>query len=69
MILATATRHAPWVVIPADDKNFARTVVAATVIDALNGLHLAFPTVNAAQQRDMARARRLLGRGTRRIKS
>jgi PPK2 family polyphosphate:nucleotide phosphotransferase len=68
-IRATATPHAPWVVIPADDKKFARTVVAAAVIDALNGLGLEFPAVDAGQQRDMARARRMLTRESRRIKS
>jgi PPK2 family polyphosphate:nucleotide phosphotransferase len=65
-IRATATRHAPWVVIPADDKKFARTVVAAAVIDALNGLKLGFPPLDADQQRDLGRARRLLNQESRR---
>ena len=65
----TATPHAPWVVIPADDKKFARTVVAAAVIDALNGLDLQFPTLDVEQQRDLVRARQLLKRETRRTKS
>src|SRR6187397_2360714 len=39
----TATAYAPWLIVPADDKKFARTVVAAAVIDALNGLDLKFP--------------------------
>jgi PPK2 family polyphosphate:nucleotide phosphotransferase len=68
-IRATAVPHAPWVVIPADDKKFARTVVAATVIDALGGLDLAFPAVDDEQKREMARARRMLARESRRIKS
>jgi PPK2 family polyphosphate:nucleotide phosphotransferase len=66
MIRHTATPHAPWVVIPADDKKFARTVVAAAVIDALNGLKLDFPKLNEAQKRDVVRARRLLQRESRR---
>jgi hypothetical protein len=57
------------VVIPADDKKFARTVVAAAVIDALNGLDLAFPAVDDEQKREMGRARRMLARESRRIKS
>jgi PPK2 family polyphosphate:nucleotide phosphotransferase len=64
-IRATATPHAPWVVIPADDKKFARTVVAAAVIDALNGLKLDFPTLDEEQKRDLGRARRILGRESR----
>jgi PPK2 family polyphosphate:nucleotide phosphotransferase len=68
-IRATSTPHAPWVVIPADDKKFARTVVAAAVIDALNGLSLEFPPIDAADRRELARARRTLEREGRRIKS
>ena len=69
-IRATATPHAPWVVIPADDKKFARTVVAAAVIDALNGLKLEFPALDAGEKRDLSRAKRLLLRESRRhIKS
>jgi PPK2 family polyphosphate:nucleotide phosphotransferase len=62
----TATPHAPWVVIPADDKKFARTVVAAAVIDALNGLNLQFPTLDRDQKQDLALARRALRSDSRR---
>ena len=67
-IRRTATPHAPWVVIPSDDKKFARTVIAAAIIDAMNGLHLNFPTLDAEQKRDLGRARRLLNQETRRAK-
>jgi PPK2 family polyphosphate:nucleotide phosphotransferase len=68
MIRRTATSHAPWVVIPGDDKKFARTVIAAAVVDALTGLHLKFPALDPVQKRDLARARRLLNEETRRGK-
>jgi Polyphosphate kinase 2 (PPK2) len=68
MIRCTATPHAPWLVIPADDKKFARAVIAAAVIDALSGLRLKFPELDPDQTRDLARARRLLIRETRRAK-
>ncbi len=68
-IRRTATPHAPWVVVPSDDKKFARTVIAAAIIDALSSLHLAFPPIDAAQKRDLGRARRVLQREGRRIKS
>jgi len=68
-IRQTASPHAPWVVIPADNKKFARTVVAAAVIDALNGLHLHFPSLDRDQKKDLTRARRALGGGARRTKS
>jgi PPK2 family polyphosphate:nucleotide phosphotransferase len=56
----TATRHAPWIVVPADNKKFARIVVAAAVIDALESLKLKFPTVSEEQMKDMKRARAIL---------
>jgi PPK2 family polyphosphate:nucleotide phosphotransferase len=68
-IRATATPHAPWIVIPADDKKFARTVVAAAVIDALNGLNLQFPALDVEQKKDLVRARRLLKQERGRTKS
>ena len=49
MIRRTATPHAPWLVIPADDKKFARVMVAAAVIDALSSLHPAFPALDEAK--------------------
>ncbi|HMC76174.1 MAG TPA: hypothetical protein VKH34_03550, partial [Vicinamibacterales bacterium] len=60
MIRKTATPHAPWLVIPSDDKRFARTVIAAAIIDALSGLKLSFPKLDEGQKRDLGRARRLL---------
>ena len=65
-IRATATPYAPWVVIPGDNKKFARTVVAAAVIDVLNSLKLEFPEIDADQKKDLARARRLLNEESRR---
>jgi hypothetical protein len=44
-IRETATEDAPWYVVPADHKGFARLVVAAAMIDALGGLKLEFPKV------------------------
>jgi PPK2 family polyphosphate:nucleotide phosphotransferase len=66
----TATAHAPWVVVPADDKKFARVMVASAVLDALKALHPAFPTLDEGQQRELAKARRALEQeGRSRIKS
>jgi PPK2 family polyphosphate:nucleotide phosphotransferase len=60
MIRGTAARHAPWIVVPADNKWFARLLVAATVVDALEQLDLAYPRVDDAQRRELANARRAL---------
>ena len=63
MIRHTATEHAPWYVVPADHKWFTRTVVAAAIIDALAGLDLEYPTMNAAQRRELDVARKALQAG------
>jgi PPK2 family polyphosphate:nucleotide phosphotransferase len=46
-IKATASKTSPWYVVPADDKPFARLVVARIAVEALSELNLAFPTVGA----------------------
>ena len=60
LIRNTATKRAPWYVVPADNKWFTRVVVAAGVIEALSSLDLAYPTVSEAQLRDLAAAKRSL---------
>jgi PPK2 family polyphosphate:nucleotide phosphotransferase len=59
-IRATAKKHAPWYVIPADNKWFTRLVVAAAVVHALDGLDLQYPKVGPEQQKELATARELL---------
>ena len=60
MLRATATKDAPWYVVPADHKWFTRVVVAAAIIDALGSLDLKFPEVSAAKKEELAAARRAL---------
>jgi len=60
MIRHTATKHAPWFVVPADNKWFTRIVVAAAVIDALVGLNLEYPKVGPDKLKELAAAKRLL---------
>ncbi len=57
MIQHTATKHAPWFVIPADTKWFTRLAVAAAIIDALQELDLAFPDVDKARKKELAAVR------------
>jgi len=56
-IRATARKHAPWYVVPADNKWFTRLVVAAAVVEALESLHLSFPRVSDAQREELSLAR------------
>ena len=60
MIRNTATSQAPWHVIPADNKWFTRIAVAAAIIDTLEDLNLAYPKVDEAKARELAKARKLL---------
>ncbi|HVN40992.1 MAG TPA: polyphosphate kinase 2 family protein [Myxococcota bacterium] len=59
-IRATAAPHAPWFVVPANNKWFTRLVVAAAIVGALEDLDLRYPEVDAAQRRQLAAARRKL---------
>lgn len=60
MIRATATKHAPWYVVPADNKWFTRLVVMSAVIDALESLDLAYPEVSPDARKELDAARALL---------
>jgi len=56
-IAATATPHAPWFVVPADNKWFTRLVVVAAMIEALDGLDLKMPQTSADEQAALQAAR------------
>ena len=60
MIRHTATEDAPWYVVPADNKWFTHLVVAAAIVETLEGLDLAYPKVDAAKLKGIAAARRAL---------
>jgi polyphosphate kinase 2 (PPK2 family) len=60
MIRSTATRHAPWHVVPADHKWFTRLVVAEVVVEALESLDLQFPKMDKRQRAELAAARKEL---------
>jgi len=58
MIRQTATKEAPWYVVPADHKWFTRLVVAEVIIDALESLKLSYPEVTPAKRKELAAVRR-----------
>jgi len=60
MIAKTSAPHAPWYVVPADNKWFTRLVVAAAVVDALEKLDLSFPKVGEAKKNELMAARETL---------
>src|SRR5579871_6225925 len=57
---ATSTRHAPWYVVPADDKENARLIVSQIVLDALSEIKMAYPKTTAKRQRELKSIRKLL---------
>ena len=60
MIRHTSTPEAPWYVVPADNKWFTRIVVAAAVIETLDGLNLQYPKVSKEKLKELAAARQML---------
>ena len=60
MIRHTTTDEAPWHVVPADNKWFTRIAVASAIVDALEELDLAYPTVSDAKKKELSDARKLL---------
>jgi PPK2 family polyphosphate:nucleotide phosphotransferase len=61
-IRRTASREAPWYVVPADNKWYTRLVVAAAIVEALWKLDLAYPEVDEAGRKEIAAAKRSLMR-------
>ncbi|MBV9888992.1 MAG: polyphosphate kinase 2 family protein, partial [Acidobacteria bacterium] len=53
MVQKTATKHAPWYVVPADNKWFARLIVAAGIVEALSDLDLKFPDVDKKKKKEL----------------
>ncbi len=60
MIRNTATKHAPWYVIPADNKWFTHLTVSAAIAQTLEELDLSYPKVDAAKLKELQAARQLL---------
>jgi len=59
-IRATASQRAPWFVVPADNKWFARLLVAAAIVEAVERLDLAYPTVDAEKKKELQTIRAAL---------
>jgi hypothetical protein len=63
-IRATASKHAPWFVVPADNKWFTRLVVAAAIVEAVEQLDLTYPKVDAEKKKELATMRAALASET-----
>jgi PPK2 family polyphosphate:nucleotide phosphotransferase len=62
-IRETSRKDAPWYVVPADNKWFTRMVVAAALVDAMEGLDLEYPKVEGRALKELDKARKALARG------
>jgi len=60
VIRNTATKYAPWYVVPADNKWFTRVVVASAVIEALDSLKMSYPKVSKQKRQELAEIREQL---------
>jgi PPK2 family polyphosphate:nucleotide phosphotransferase len=59
---ATSTDHAPWYVVPADDKENARLIVSRIVVDALTELKMTYPRTGAKRRRELKSIRERLAK-------
>ncbi|HLH30063.1 MAG TPA: ADP-polyphosphate phosphotransferase [Terriglobia bacterium] len=59
-ISATSTDHAPWYVVPADDKRNARLIISQVVVDTLKSLHLSYPKADKNRIKELRRLRQQL---------
>jgi PPK2 family polyphosphate:nucleotide phosphotransferase len=57
---ATSTHHAPWYIVPADDKENARLIVSQIVLDALGEIKMAYPKTTAKRRLELRAIKKLL---------
>jgi PPK2 family polyphosphate:nucleotide phosphotransferase len=60
---ATSKKHAPWHIVPADDKDNARLIVARILLEAMEKLDLRMPPAVPDRARELQRLRRRLLKG------
>jgi PPK2 family polyphosphate:nucleotide phosphotransferase len=59
---ATSTEHAPWFVVPADDKLNARLIISRAVINALEDLKMSYPMPDKQHLKELQSMRKLLAK-------
>jgi PPK2 family polyphosphate:nucleotide phosphotransferase len=59
---ATSTDHAPWHVIPADDKENARLIISQVILDALESLKMSYPETSPARRKELLAIRKSLAK-------
>jgi PPK2 family polyphosphate:nucleotide phosphotransferase len=59
---ATSTRHAPWYVVPADDKRNARLIISLAIVETMNSLDIHYPKATKQHRRELRQLRRALAK-------
>jgi hypothetical protein len=57
---ATSSHHAPWYIVPADDKENARLIVSQIVLDGLGEMTMAYPKTSAKHRLELRAIKKLL---------
>lgn len=60
LIRNTSTKDSPWYVVPADNKSYARIVIASAIIDAMDQMNLRYPEVSKEKRAELLAVRRSL---------
>jgi PPK2 family polyphosphate:nucleotide phosphotransferase len=61
---STTTDHAPWYIVPADDKENARLIVSQIALDTLSGLKMAYPVTTEKRRQELQSIRELLAKNS-----
>ena len=61
-LTATSTRHAPWYIVPADDKENSRLIVSRIILDTLEALKMTYPKSSAKRRRELQSIRKQLAK-------
>jgi PPK2 family polyphosphate:nucleotide phosphotransferase len=56
----TSTKHGPWYVVPADDKENARLIISQVILDTLKELEMSYPEPTRARRKELLSIRKLL---------
>jgi PPK2 family polyphosphate:nucleotide phosphotransferase len=59
---ATSTSHAPWYIVPADDKSNAQLIVSKVILNTLKSLKLSYPKVSSQRKKELQAMRKLLAK-------
>jgi PPK2 family polyphosphate:nucleotide phosphotransferase len=57
---ATSTRHSPWFIVPADDKQNTRLIISEIILHTLRKLKMKYPVLDEKRRKELRSLRKLL---------